>query len=156
MPSMRWLVLGLGNALAGADGFGPAVIARLRRTPGLDGVALVDAHTDLLAHLDRFDAADDVLLIDTVLDDRGGVALVDEDEFSAWDHTSRGAHQVSPLAAVKLFRRLHPGAATRIRLVAQFVREQDFSLPPDDDAVTTAADLIRRVCLSSPRYVTPG
>jgi hypothetical protein len=79
---MKWLVLGLGNPLAGADGFGPAVIARLRRAAWPDGADFVDAHTDLLAHLHRFEHFDRVVLVDTVLDDRGGVAVIDEAEFS--------------------------------------------------------------------------
>jgi hydrogenase maturation protease len=140
---MHWLVLGLGNSLAGADGFGPAVVARLREGGGLDGVELVDAHTDLLAHLHRFAEAEEVVLIDAVLDDREGVALVDEAEFSDWDDTSRGAHQISPLAVVKLFRSMHPDAATRIRLVAQFVRAEDFGRQPGEEPARTAAALIR-------------
>jgi hydrogenase maturation protease len=139
---MRWLVLGLGNPLAGADGFGPAVIERVRDAGAPDGVELIDAHTDLLAHLHRFAEADEVMLVDAVLDERGGVALVDEEEFSRWDDTSRGAHQVSPLAAVKLFRRLHPAAAARIRLVAHFVREEDFGRKPDRAAIRAAAGLL--------------
>jgi hydrogenase maturation protease len=140
---MQWLVLGLGNSLSGADGFGPAVIERLRADGVPDGVELVDAHTDLLGHLHRFVEADEVVLVDVVLDARGGLAVVDEQEFSSWDDTSRGAHQVSPLAAVKLFRRLHPGAATRIRLVAHFVREEEFGREPDDDVVLEAAASLR-------------
>jgi hydrogenase maturation protease len=140
---MNWLVLGLGNSLAGADGFGPAVIARLREASGLDGVELVDAHTDLLAHLHRFAEAEEVLLVDAVLDGRGGVALVDEEEFSGWDDTSRGAHQISPLAVVKLFRRLHPDAATRIRLLGHFVREEDFARQPGDESIRAAIALLK-------------
>jgi hydrogenase maturation protease len=146
---MRWLVLGLGNSLAGADGFGPAVVERLREAGGLAGVELVDAHTDLLAHLPRFAEAEEVVLIDAVLDERGGVALVEEAEFSAWDDTSRGAHQISPLAAVKLFRRLHPDAATRIRLLGHFVREEDFARQPGDEHVGAAAALVRGCVFSA-------
>jgi hydrogenase maturation protease len=146
---MRWLVLGLGNPLAGADGFGPAVIARLREAGVPDGVELVDAHTDLLAHLHRFVEADEVVLVDAVLGGHDGVALVGEDEFSGWDHSSVGAHQVSPLAVIKLFRRLHPEASTRVRLVAHFVREEKFRLSPDDAAIRDAGDVVRRcVCFS--------
>jgi hydrogenase maturation protease len=140
---MRWLVLGLGNPLAGADGFGPAVIARLREAGVPDGVELVDAHTDLLGHLHRFVEADEVVLVDVVLGGAGEVAVVKEEEFSGWDHTSVGAHQVSPLAAIKLFRRLHPEASTRVRLVAHFVREEEFRLSPNDAAILDAADVVR-------------
>jgi hypothetical protein len=68
---------------------------------------------------------------------------VKEEEFSGWDHTSVGAHQVSPLAAIKLFRRLHPEASTRVRLVAHFVREEEFRLSPNDAAILDAADVVR-------------
>jgi hydrogenase maturation protease len=140
---MRWLVLGLGNPLAGADGFGPAVIARLREAGVPDGVELVDAHTDLLGHLHRFVEADEVVLVDAVLGGRGDVAVVEEEEFSGWDHTSPGAHQISPLAAVKLFRRLHPGERTRIRLVAQFVREEDFGRQPGEETIRAGVAILK-------------
>jgi hydrogenase maturation protease len=142
---MKWLVLGLGNPLAGADAFGPAVVARLQRAGDLDGVELVDTHTDLLAQLHRFAEADEVVLVDAVLDNRDGVALVDEEEFSGWDDTSRGAHQISPLAAVKLFRRLHPEATARIRLIAHFVREEDFGREPREAAVRAAVALLKEL-----------
>lgn len=148
---MKWLVLGLGNPLAGADGFGPAVIARLRRESPPDGAYLVDAHTDLLAHLHRFEQVDHVFLVDTVLDDRGGVAMVDEAEFSQWDDRSGGVHQLSPLAAVKLFRHLHPEAATLITLVAHFVPEHAFALQPGATTVQAAADLILGACSAPER-----
>jgi hydrogenase maturation protease len=150
---MKWLVLGLGNPLAGADGFGPAVIARLRRESPPDGAHFVDAHTDLLAHLHRFEHFDRVVLVDTVLDGRGGVAVIDEAEFSHWDDRSGGVHQLSPLAAVKLFRRLYPATAARITLVAHFVPEHAFGLRPGTATVQAAADLVRRVC-SAPTPVT--
>ena len=150
MTVKKWLVLGLGNRLAGADGFGPAVIGRLRRAARPDGADFVDAHTDLLAHLHRFEHVDHVVLVDTVLDSRGGVAIVDEAEFSQWDDRSGGVHQLSPLAAVKLFRRLHPEAATRISLVAHFVREDEFGLPPGTATVQAAADLVRGLVPARP------
>ena len=120
MAPLTWLVVALGNPQQGADGFGPAVADRLRRTRGLpDGVDLVDAHTDLLAHLERFAQYDRVVLVDAVLGgERGQVAVVDEETFAPWDERSPGSHSVSPLVAVKLFRQLHPASRTRILLVA--------------------------------------
>jgi hydrogenase maturation protease len=140
----KWLVLGLGNRLAGADAFGPAVIERLRAARAADDdVELVDAHTDLLAYLHRFPAHDEVVLIDAVLDDRGGVACIDEDTFAGWDGRMSGAHAMSPVAVVKLFWQLHPEAATRFTLVAHFVQEATFGHAPDTGAVNAAVTVVQ-------------
>ena len=48
----------------------------------------------------------------------GAIAVVDEETFMRWPESSPSCHQISPLLAVKLFRALHPEAATRITLVA--------------------------------------
>jgi hydrogenase maturation protease len=121
MARPRRLVLGLGNPLLGEDGFGSAVIEWLRRKPDLPpAVELVDAHTDLLAHLETFGAYDEVVLVDAVIGvgPCGDVAVVDEETFTRWSETSPSCHQISPLLAVKLFRALQPHSATRITLVA--------------------------------------
>jgi len=120
MARPKWLVLGLGNRLVGEDGFGSAVIEMLRGRPDLPAaVDLVDAHTDLLAQVETLGAYDEVVLVDVVIGGpAGAIAVVDEETFMRWPETSPSCHQISPLLAVKLFRALHPEAATRITLVA--------------------------------------
>jgi len=141
MARPRRLVLGLGNRLVGEDGFGSAVIEMLRRRPDLPAnVDLVDAHTDLLAQLETLASYEEVVLVDVVVgasgtpkpdvapsaesgeggSHPGDVAVIDEETFSGWPETSPSSHQISPLLAVKLFRALHPEAATRITLVALY------------------------------------
>jgi Ni,Fe-hydrogenase maturation factor len=63
---------------------------------------------------------DEVVLVDVVIGagHPGDVEVVDEATFMRWPETSPSCHQISPLLAVKLFRALHPQAATRITLVA--------------------------------------
>lgn len=138
------LVLGLGNPLSGADGFGPAVIEALRRRGVPPDVTLVDAHTDLLAHLDRFAASAEVVLVDAALADiqepdgrKAGVVTVGEEEFSAWDTRSAGVHEFCPVAAVKLYRILQRGrdSLPPITLVALLVSDRLFNRAP------TAADI---------------
>jgi len=120
MARPKWLVLGLGNRLVGEDGFGSAVIEMLRGRPDLPAaVDLVDAHTDLLAQVETLGAYDEVVLVDVVIGGHAGeIAVVDEETFMRWPESSPSCHQISPLLAVKLFRALHPEAATRITLVA--------------------------------------
>jgi hydrogenase maturation protease len=132
MARPKRLVLGLGNRLVGDDGFGSAVIEMLRARPGLPAnVELVDAHTDVLAHVETLGSYEDVVLVDVVIDGSGSpkpngegggspgdVAVVNEETFMRWPETSPSCHQISPLVAVKLFRALQPRATTRITLVA--------------------------------------
>lgn len=150
MAIPNWLVLGLGNPLAGADGFGPAVVACLRAAGNLPAeVELIDVHTDLLGNLDRLAGRDHVVLVDAVLaSDDDGVRVFSEEAFSTWEDRSTGAHGFSALVAVRLFRQLRgAGAPTftnpRITLVAHFVSEADFSCPPRPDAIQAGAEAVR-------------
>jgi hydrogenase maturation protease len=151
MAAANWLVLGLGNPLADADGFGPAVIDALRASPDLPaGVELIDVHTDLLNYLDRLVGRDRVVLVDAMLSaSASDVAVFDEGVFATWDDRSTGAHAMSALAAVKLFRRLYqpPGAPPfehpRITLVAYQVHERDFSRPLPPEVVQAGAEAVR-------------
>ncbi len=123
--SRRTLIIGLGNPLMGKDAFGTRVIERLlKENPASRQHAdLADAHTDLLSRIDSFPAYGRVVLIDVILDpdakigSAGSVVLLDEETLSLWRDTSPSVHQLSPLLAVRLFRQLHPEAATRIFLV---------------------------------------
>ena len=152
MAPPTWLVLALGNPQQGADGFGPAVAERLRRGGGLpDGVDLVDAHTDLLAHLDRLAQYDHVVLVDAVLGGQHGqVTVVDEDTLARWDERSPGAHSISPLVAVKLFRQLRPDSRTRITLVAFCVDEIRSGAGVPDEAVAAGAREVVRLVTHAP------
>jgi hydrogenase maturation protease len=149
----NWLVLGLGNPLADADGFGPAVIDALRRSPDLPpGVELIDVHTDLLNHLDRLLGRDHVVLVDAMLSSSAAaVGVFDEETFSGWTARSTGVHGISALDAVRLFRRLYqpPGAPPfdrpRITLVAYQVHERDFSRPLPPDVIRAGAEAVRSV-----------
>ena len=143
------LVLALGNRLAGADGFGPAVLDELRSGGVPVAAVLVDAHTDLLAHLDDLARSDRVVLVDAVLSSSGGgVSCLSEEQFSTWDERSSGAHAMSPLLAVKLFRSLSargllPAGDPRITLVAYFVDEAAFGRAPDPSTIRAGADAVR-------------
>jgi hydrogenase maturation protease len=123
------LILGLGNPLSGDDGFGAQVLEflHLDETGSQPGISLVDAHTDLLNHLESFVAHDRVVLIDAILDPEkklgqtGQVVVLHEEKFRSWSEASPSVHQMSPLLAVKLFRQLYPAAQTQISLVGLLV-----------------------------------
>jgi hydrogenase maturation protease len=155
---MTQLVLGLGNPLSGADAFGPAVIDRLRGATDLPpGVDLADAHCDLLAHLGRFDGVDTVVLVDSVIGPEGStLAVIPEPIFSDWDDRSHGAHELSAIAAVKLFRVLQTRSRCEnrgpiITLVARFIREEDFGQPLTAEQVDAGAAAVRQLLLQRTR-----
>ena len=150
----RTLVLALGNPLMGDDAFGARVLERL---PPRGGVEVRDAHTDLLGRIDDFIACDLVILVDAVVGvgRPGEVKVFDEAAFSCWDAPSPSVHQVSPVAAIRLFRALHPGAATRIVLVALCIPRLDrASAFADDAAIETAVELVMTTG-SAPRTTGP-
>ena len=127
--SPQMLILGLGNPLSGDDGFGARVLELLHRdgTESLPGVSLIDAHTDLLNHIESFLTCDRVVLIDAILDPEyklgkpGQVVVLHEKAFLSWPEASPSVHQMSPVLAVKLFRQLYPAAQTQVHLVGLLV-----------------------------------
>lgn len=148
--SKRTLVIGLGNPLLGDDAFGPRVIERLRlEAPGsLQDADLVDAHTDLLGQIDRFPAYEQVVLVDAILvpGERelhtGHVMLLDEETLQALSETSPSVHQLSPALAVKLFRRLHPHAATQIHLVGLYTSQASIEFGTGEPPGILGAEVI--------------
>lgn len=126
MEPRNSLVVALGNPLAGPDGFGAAVLERLAATCAVGEVAdLLDAQTDLLGQIDRLARYERIILVDAILDvaSFGQVAVYDEDRFAGWSDASSSCHLVSPLVAIKLLRRLHPGTTPRVLLVGWSVGE---------------------------------
>lgn len=143
----RWLVLGLGNRLSGADAFGPEVAERLRQS-GLPGsVDVVDADTDLFAFLDRFPAYDHVVLVDAVIGSgEARVTVVEEETFRQWPDDSPSAHELSPVMCVKLFRALQgEDRADRpvITLVTLVVHEDQFRDAPARADIESGAAVVR-------------
>jgi len=117
----RRLVIGLGNPLAGDDGFGPAVLAKLVEKGLPHDVDAVPACTDLLGQIERFTGYQAVVLVDAVLGGGappGTVATVDEPTLLGWKARSAGAHRLSPVEALRVFRALQPDARTDVGLVA--------------------------------------
>lgn len=150
MTAPNSLVLGLGNPLADADGFGPAVVQYLRASRDVPpDVELIDVHTDLLGFLDRFTGPGHVILVDAMLSaGSSGIAVFSEETFSAWETRSTGVHGISALAVVKLFRQLQRPTPTpfrdpRITLVVYLVHESDFSQPLEPAVIRAGAETVQ-------------
>jgi hydrogenase maturation protease len=152
-------VIGLGNLLSGDDGFGARVLELLVRNPPAPPaeVTLVDAHTDLLNHIEDFSAHECVLLIDAILDPEsklgpcGRIAVFEEEQFRSWPDASPGVHQMSPLMAVKLFRSLHPETLTKIALIGLLAdRIGHAPVYATDERIQEAAAVVRNIIRSLP------
>jgi hydrogenase maturation protease len=123
----KTIVIGLGNPLSGDDGFGPRVLELLEKSASYPNVDFKDAHTDLLGEIENFSIYDRIFLIDAVLDPEkklgqtGEIVLFDEEEFLSWPESSHDVHQMSPLLAVRLFRRLYPQTQVKIILAGLLV-----------------------------------
>jgi len=143
------LVVGLGNALCGDDGFGPAVLGRLRGEADLaEQVDLLLAGTDLIGAIDRFCGYDRVVLVDAVLHPAraGTVQIFTEEALASWPAPAPSGHQLSPLVALRLFRELFPGAATQISLVGLCVDRITLEAQAVDAvAVAAGVEAVRRV-----------
>ena len=146
----RQLVIGLGNPLAGDDGFGPAVL-RVLEDEGLPiGVDTVPSCTDLLGFIDTFAGYASVVLVDAVVGaDRrpGTVEVLDEATLLGWHARSTSAHLLSPVEALRVFRALSPSAHTRIVLVALHAEEVGGTpVHARPEAIAAGARLARATC----------
>ena len=117
----------------------------------LPHIDLLDAHTDLLGHIDSFASYPLVIILDALLDPTGKhgtpgeVVTLEEATLLSLPDDSPSIHQISPVVALKLFRKLHPGASTRIVLVACCTREVSYSGTLDEAAVTQAVRQVLRL-----------
>jgi hydrogenase maturation protease len=102
------LIVGLGNPLAGDDGVGWHLAARLRKHPRLpDDVQILQA-CDLLTLEEELEDRPLVLLIDALLDDEGPCGrLVPIEDFSALDTRTGSVHHLPPAQAIALLRGLY-------------------------------------------------
>jgi hypothetical protein len=76
------------------------------------------------------------------LDRPGDVAVYQEERFALWCDTASGCHQLSPLTAIKLLRRLHPGALPNVVLVAWSVDQVSRAVSVSETAVAAGARLV--------------
>jgi hydrogenase maturation protease len=140
--------MALGNPLMAEDSFGPRVLRKLRDT-GLAGVDLLDAHTDLLGHIEDLLSYTLVVIIDALLDPAGSlgpageVFAVEQPQLLSLPDDASSIHQMSPVTALKLFRTLYPDAGTRFVLVAYGAPGITFSGAPDESLIERAAALVR-------------
>ncbi len=141
-------MVALGNPLTAEDSFGPRVLQKVR-DDGLPGVVLLDAHTDLLGQICDLSSYSLVIMVDALLDPKGTlgpageVFAVEQSQLLSLPEDSSSIHQISPVMAVKLFRKLYPEATTRFVLVAYSATEIRFSGALNDESIEQAADLVR-------------
>ena len=120
------------------------------------GTDIASVHTDLLAWLDRFEQYERVILVDALLDPegpRGEVTVLSEAQFANFPDHSPSVHQMSPLLALRLFRRLYPAAITEFVLVAFHtpgLRITPAALLPSP-SIATALSLIQSLIGVGPR-----
>jgi hydrogenase maturation protease len=150
----KTLLLGLGNPLSGDDVFGSRVLGQLQssKTALPPGITLIDAHSDLLNHIEDFAKYDGILLIDAILDpesklgEPGKIVVLQEEKLQSLPEASQSVHQISPLLAVKLFRTLHPEARTQFTLIGLII-DQLKSEPcyATTDRITEATAIIKKI-----------
>jgi hydrogenase maturation protease len=105
------LVIGLGNALAGDDGAGSHLAARLRLDPRLPhDTDVLEGGCDLLRLADQMEGRRHVILVDAILSDAepGTLTRRDGDPGDLGDPPGT-AHSLSPVSCLRLLRSLFSG-----------------------------------------------
>jgi len=110
-----WLVVGLGNALAGDDGIGARLAQHLREHPALPaGVEVLDGGTDLLRLAGALRGRRAVILVDAMVGAETGRLEVEPHGRAALSRVSTSAHGLSAPGALDLLLLQEPAlAATR-------------------------------------------
>jgi hydrogenase maturation protease len=141
-------VIALGQAAAGDDGAGLAVLDELRRSGVPNGVELVHAAEDS-ALLSLLETPAPVVLVDAVLGERPGTVLeLSPDELAASGLRPVSTHGLGAVQAIALARTLSPGMISpEIRIVgitiARPARYTHALSPAVSEAVPRAAARVR-------------
>jgi hydrogenase maturation protease len=124
---LKTLIIGVGNPLAGDDGIGPTVAARLckRSGAGTEGRAFAGSALDLLGLIDQAGAPDRVVIVDSLVGDaldEGEVARVafPDDPAGPWI----SSHHVGVLELKALAERLRVRLPDDLRLYGIGVCEE--------------------------------
>jgi hydrogenase maturation protease len=106
-------IIGVGNAWAGDDGAGPAVIRALRKLDGSCDLAEVDDPAQLIELLT--DGANPVVVVDAVADDgpAGRVVLIDPERHNPLSEHLLSTHGVGVMDAIELAQITHPNRVAR-------------------------------------------
>jgi hypothetical protein len=126
------------------------VLERLREDPFVRcGAGFVEAHTDLVGCIDRLSVRPWVILLDCVSRsgfEPGRVVAFSEAALRGWPRGSSDCHHLAPLETIDLLRTLHPGAATRIDLVALCIDRLAWSPRwATPEAAATAVAMVKRL-----------
>lgn len=140
-------VVGIGQAVAGDDGVGLAVLDELRRRSVPAGTRLVRL-ADPVELVSLLESRDPVVLVDAVLaTPPGEVVELGPEELSSQAPQPASSHGMGTARAIELARALSPdGAASSVRVVAVTIRVPDryrAGLSPEvAAAVPRAADRV--------------
>ncbi len=103
------LVVGLGSALAGDDGVGWHVAARLADHPRLPpDTDVIQGGTDLLRLQDRLMECQRLVVVDALLDGGPCGRVLALHDLAGLDDRAGSVHHLSPAHALQLLRSVHP------------------------------------------------
>ncbi len=107
------LVVGLGNPLSGDNGVGCALAHALAARADLPAhVEVIEGGSDLLRLESRLEDRRWILLVDALLDpDQPGRLLRFDGDLDELDHHGGSVHHMPPTAALRLLRCLYPALA---------------------------------------------
>lgn len=140
-------VVGIGQAAAGDDAVGLAVLERLRRRAGLNGVELVQA-AEPSALIPLLEGAEPVIVVDALLGGTPGAVLcLTPDELATERVEALSTHGVGVAEAVALARLLSPeNVAAHVHVVgvcvARVERWETGLSAPVEAAVAAAEDAV--------------
>jgi hydrogenase maturation protease len=150
------LAVGFGNTLAGDDGCGPAVIARLRRATLPPGLRVEDGHTDSLRLPRLWRGEREVWLVDALVRGAppGTVHRLGHAEVTAIPQRHGTAHQLSLPESLRWIALAHPEmGSVRYRLWGiepeRLTLGQSLSEPVVDGVHEVAGEILRDAALSS-------
>lgn len=148
LPLRQTLIVGVGNPLLGDEGIGPYAVRNLSRLPMPPGVDILDCGCDLLNLVSYTDKPKKILVLDAIRagGKPGRIYKFDFAELETIQTTTRSAHQLQTLDALRLLRKVCP-CLSRCEITVIGIEPKVIELSGDlsEEVRESIADLTRLV-----------
>ena len=142
------LIVGVGNPLLGDEGIGPYAVRNLSQLPMPPDVDLLDCGCDLLNLVSYMDKPKKIIILDAIRagGKPGRIYRFDLDELETIQTTTRSAHQLQTVDALRLLKKVCP-CLSRCEIIVIGIEPKVMELSGDlsEEVTESIADLTRLV-----------
>ena len=147
-PLQQTLIVGVGNPLLGDEGIGPYAVRNLSQLPMPPDVDILDCGCDLLNLVSYMDRPKKIIILDAIRagGKPGRIYRFDLDELETIQTTTRSAHQLQTVDALRLLKKVCL-CLSRCEIIVIGIEPKVMELSGDlsEEVTESIADLTRLV-----------